>query len=213
MNNGVNLIALMPLGIFILGLIRIRNWQDPILLVVFLFLIAFLVEIIGLTKFFENEIRIIISNLFAFIYVILILSYYCLTLKKRNRLSISTLILTGVAILLLIVFSFWIDQVINYPHYAWQVGSLIVVVFSCCFLILEGRDLSSRIWMKDLFWIALANIIYTSGSLLDFSVRFYAIQLENPFRIFKILFIQTFIINIITYSLILKGIWEAGRKT
>jgi len=203
----------MPLGLFLVGLLRTRSLQDPIFLIVFLFLLAFLVEFIGLTKFLGNGIRIIISNLFALLYVIILLAYYCLSLQMRNRLNLYALMIIGGATGLLIIFSFWVDHIKQYPLYAWQLGNLIVIVLSCWMLVIEGRDLNSTIKRKSLFWIALANIVFASGSILDFSIRFYALQLVHPTQIFQVLSRQSIVINAITYSLILKGIWEAGRKT
>jgi len=213
MNNAFALFTLMPLGIFVIGVLRIRSWKDPVILVVYIFLLAFLVEINGFTKIGNNETQIVLSNLFAFLYVLFVLTYYSLILNSRQKLNLLTVILFVLSIALLIVFTFIIDHIKQYPLYAWQVGNLIIIILSSWMLVVEAKDLNSRMWRKSLYWIALANIVFAAGSILDFSIRFYSLRLQNPFVIFQVLYIQGLIINTISYSLILKGVWEAGRKT
>jgi len=203
----------LPLFIVLLGAIRSKSWKDPVNLILFIHSLGFILDAINISKFFGYELHRLAGNLFAYVYVVLTLGYYYLCIVNRMQNSQLLRISMGLSLAILSYTTFFVDDVNQYAFLSWSLGSIIILIFSIWILVEEGRDLSTPISGKSLFWISLGSLVFAAGSILDFSIRHLALQMENPAKIFQVILVQIIVVNLILYSLTLKGVWEAGRKT
>jgi len=202
----------MPLAVFLLGLWKIRRRTDPAIIIVVLSLLTFLAEIHGTTEFFGNNISFFVQNLYSYILYVFVLLYYYIFLHQKITKNYLVIVLCICALAVLTLFTFHIDNVRQYQQMSWPIGNLIMIAFSVWVLLVSGKDISSPLKRKTVFWVSLSMVVYNTGSILDFALRPYAAIINDPGQVYKILLNNLIVICIISYSLLFKGIWETKWK-
>jgi len=204
----------LPFCSFILGVIRANALKSPFFLVIVICFLTFGIELSIIAWFFGQDAQLFGANIFSFLYVVLLILFYYLSIKNKHRfLNINIGIPMMLSVVILSYFFFFVDDIHQYPQWSLQTGNMIVVIFSTVMVIIEGIDLSTTIARKPVFWVALAMLVINSGFILDFCIRPF-LSTEGDISVFyNTIFLQTLIINLIGYSLTIKGVWEAGRKT
>jgi hypothetical protein len=203
----------LPLFIVLFGAIRSKSWNDPVNLILFIHSLGFIMDAINFSRFFGDALHRLAGNIFAYVFVVLTLGYYFLCIVNRMKNSKFLRISMGFSVTILTYTTFFVDDVNQYAFLSWSIGNIIVIIFSIWMLVEEGRNLSTPIARKSLFWISLGSLVFAVGSILDFSIRHLALQMDNPAKIYQVILVQLIIVNLILYSLTIKGVWEAGRKT
>jgi len=205
----------LPFFSFAFGIIRLHSMKSPFILILLICLITFGIEFNIVARFFGKESQLLAENIFSYWYVIVLLLFYFISIKAKiggfQQRFVGILMMLSIVVLTFL--SFFLDNVFLYPQWSLQSGNMIVVFFSTVVVVIEGKDMSSPISRKPVFWVALAMLVVTSGVVLDFCIRPYLARSLSKVQIFKMIYLQSLIINVIFYSLTLKGVWEAGRKT
>lgn len=207
------IVSWMPLAICLLGIFRVKKYHDPVVIILIICLLAFLLELHGMTMFFGIKIQRIALNLYSYLYFVLILFYYYLNLNKRGNANILLRISILAAALCLAAITFLVDNIQQCAVWSWQIESIIIIVYSIYILISEGIDTTKPIGRNSVFWIALAMLVFNAGSILEYTLRPYVLQSGYSQQIFQIILLQSLFIGLATYLLIIKGVWEMDQKT
>jgi len=200
----------MPLLVACVGIFR--WWVIPrnLRTIVIIMICTFGAELHGYTMLFGIHAHIIIQNTFSYVLIILLFLLYWDTMVKRyGRVLYASFCVGSLAFLSII--TFFVDDIGARPYWSWVLGNIFGITLclaSLRTLLEKGSDVI--LTQEPYFWITCAFLVSFSASTMLFAARQFLVSMPQKNLAYQIWMILGHI-NIITYLLILKGLWIKPR--